>query len=288
MRVEKLPITTNHFAVYTTLLTINTPTKLPPQPPQGTRIQTKHVTTTAKEAYALLVDNHLRNKAADLKQRIRNWENNQEDSDKAIQEVCQAIKTIATKCFGTKHRKKTNTQEQGTKIRIRNIAKVLRRIETLQLQSRETFKKKKAQKRFETLIARLPQYIKSARAPLNSPQGKIWTNMIRNEKRAKLTKQHTDRKIRKRKKRAKLNPQDEALKAKRRDTHENIASVPQTVNGKTSLTTDPTEVKEAVAAYFQGHLGQRGPKMLPLPEWLQRELSQDRYTGSYTLDKPFT
>jgi ribonuclease HI len=112
--------------------------------------------------------------------------------------------------------------------------------------------------------------------------------MIRNEKRAKLTKLQTDRKIRKRNKRAKLNPQDEALKAKRRDTHENIASVPQTVNGKTSLTTNPTKVKEAVATYFKDHLGQRGPEMLPPPEWLQRELSQDRYTGSYTLDKPFT
>jgi hypothetical protein len=84
--------------------------------------------------------------------RIRNWEN-LPASDQAIQEVADSIKKIAKKHFGTTN-KSMDDQEHGTQIRIRNIAKVLARMKTLQSQSRETFLNRKAQNKFDTLLLR--------------------------------------------------------------------------------------------------------------------------------------
>ena len=112
--------------------------------------------------------------------------------------------------------------------------------------------------------------------------------MIRTEKKAKLTKLHTDRQIRKRNRRVKLNPQDEALKAKRQTSHENITTITQTEGDKVTLTTDPVKVKKAVRDHFYGHLGKTGPKPGPIPAWLQGELNHDKYTGTYTLNESFT
>jgi hypothetical protein len=202
--------------------------------------------------------------------------------------VADNIKRIARTHFGTSTRELNNVQEHGTKIRIRNIAKVLRRIDTLQEQSRETFLHRKTQKRYENLIKRLPRYLQHSRARLDTPQGRTWVKMIKDEKRTKLTKLHTDRKIKSRKGRTRQNAQDEALQAKRRDTHENISSVPEEIEGKTVLTTNPVKVRKAVSTYFQSHLGQRGPKEQEMPAWLKEELSKQRYEDTYSLDKPFT
>jgi hypothetical protein len=289
-RVEKLPkpITTNHSAIYTTIQTASMPTELPPEQPQATRIQTKHVTKQAKQAYAEDVNKKLKHKAPGLIRRIQNWKANLPDSDQAIADFKTTVKKIALKHFGTTYRKQSNTQEHKTRIRIRNLAKVLRRIETLQEQSRENFQRPKTQKRFETLIARLPRYLQTLKAPLKSPRGKLWVAQIRNEKLSKLTKLHTDRQTKARKKKTRQNPQDEALTAKRSDTHENISAVPEENNGNITLTTNPDKVKKAVAAYFKNHLGRRGPKMRHPPPWLQKELCQKKYTGTYSLDNPFT
>ena len=79
--------------------------------------------------------------------------------------------------------------------------------------------------------------------------------MLKWGKKSKLTKLQTDRQIQKRNHRVKLNPQDEALKAKRKTSHENITAITQMEGGKLTLTTDPTKVKKAVTDYFYGHLG---------------------------------
>jgi hypothetical protein len=59
--------------------------------------------------------------------------------------------------------------------------------------------------------------------------------------------------------------------------------------GKLTLTTDPIKVKKSVTDYFYGHLGGKTDQTPEhIPPWLTNELSHKDFTGTYTLDAPFT
>jgi large subunit ribosomal protein L40e len=286
---KDVPIS-DHNAVYTEIQTAHTPGHIDKAYPQPKQVQTRHATKETKEDFATQINETLEVSAHDLINRIQNWETNLPDSNKAIEEFIYTVNKKAEKHFGTtnNHHGHQNIQETKTRIRLRNLAKILRQIETLQNQNRDKFKKRKTQSKYKKLLARLPKHIQEAKAPLDTSAGKKWVTIIRTEKKAKLTKLHTDRQIRKRNHRVKLNPQDEALKAKRQTVNENITTITQTERGKVTLTTDPTKVKKEVRDHFYGHMGKTGPKPGPIPTWLKPELSHNKYKGTYTLDEPFT
>jgi exonuclease III len=286
-QVQKIPQMSNHSAVFTTLTTPSLPKAAAPKTKEN-HLNTRNASKEKKEAYAKAIHKFFKGKNKDLITRIQNWDENLQDSNNAIKEASQHIRHIAKRFFWSPPNRR-HTEETKTKLKIKNLSRIIRNIETLQLYKLDKFQKNKTQRRFENEISKLPLYLKNIRAPPNSAEGRKWVQALRQEKRSKLNKLHIDRKVRVKNKQAKLSAQQQALRFLDKESHEDITTVPIKVNGKTSLTTDPQVVKSEIAKYFRAQVGVKGPEEKTIkPEWLQRELRGKSLENAYSLDSPFT
>jgi exonuclease III len=135
----------NHKAVFTTLTTASLP-KSAPRQARVSPLNTRNATKDTKEAYAKAIHTYFSGKGKTLNQQISNWEKDLKASNEAIKQVSLQIRKIANHYFYTPPQK-SHTEDSKTKLRIKNLSRIIRRIQTLQLLNINKFPKEKTQQR---------------------------------------------------------------------------------------------------------------------------------------------
>ena len=192
-RVQRVSQLSNHKVVFTTITTSSLPESAPPRT-KTPSLNTRNATTETKERYAKAIHKYFSGENKHLIPQIKNWAKDLRGSDEGIKEASLHIRKIAHKFFFTPP--KSHTEENKTKLRIKTLDKIIRRVETLQLLGVDKFPKSKTQRKMERLVSRLPTYLKEIRARPNSVEGHQWVKALRQEKKTKLSKLRTDRKVR--------------------------------------------------------------------------------------------
>ena len=140
--VQRIPHLSNHKAVFTTITTSSIPESTSPQA-KIPQLNTRNASTETKEKIAKAIHDLFSRKNKHLIPQIKNWDKDLHASNEGIKQASIHIKEIAHKFFFTPPRERS--EESKTKLRIKNLNKILRRLETLQLLKIDRFPKRKTQ-----------------------------------------------------------------------------------------------------------------------------------------------